>query len=352
MQDRTCECCGWTFQTPPKRGRGRSYCDFCLPLADRHRHYRTGRGLHPLRTDVAYRDCVHCGAKFACSASDSRRVKCGLEECDKNLWRSRYTPASYGKTCTICGEGFRARRPEAKYCSDLCRERGKRLIPGYRERQRRAMAKWVAGLRRTCDWCGHEFTPGSPETRLCSRECVAGEFWRDKSCPAFKPSKPQRRCRWCDHPIDAGKFCSSAHADAWYRANVLGRDSTPVQYRTCAGCGESRAARATLTLGRLCGRCQEKASRSRNKALRRGAQRNGEVFTLREIAERDGWKCHLCGDHVEDVEYDYRPSDPTLDHLIPVSEGGTHTRDNVRLAHMICNSRRSVGGSVQLMLIG
>lgn len=256
------------------------------------------------------------------------------------------------RTCEWCGQAFCAARSTAKFCSAKCKGAAKRSRPGYRESHAQSHASWFARVTRQCDWCGHTFKPRSNSARLCSQACVRADRWRDKSCPVFKPSKPQRRCGWCDHPIKAGKFCSSAHADAWYRANVLGRDSTPVQYHSCAGCGESRAARATLTLGRLCGRCQEKARRSRDKALRRGARRTGEDFTLREIAERDGWKCHLCGDHVEDVEYDYRPSDPTLDHLIPVSEGGTHTRDNVRLAHMICNSTRCTGGSVQLMLIG
>ena len=29
---------------------------------------------------------------------------------------------------------------------------------------------------------------------------------------------------------------------------------------------------------------------------------------------------------------------PTLDHIIPLSKGGTHTWDNVQLAHMSCNA--------------
>lgn len=89
-----------------------------------------------------------------------------------------------------------------------------------------------------------------------------------------------------------------------------------------------------------------------DRARRRGALDGGEKITLREIAERDGWKCHLCGEHVEDQPYDYRASDGTLDHLIPVADGGTHTRDNVRLAHMGCNAKRNTGGEVQLLLFG
>ena len=32
---------------------------------------------------------------------------------------------------------------------------------------------------------------------------------------------------------------------------------------------------------------------------------------------------------------------PSIDHIIPVSRGGTHTWDNVQLAHRYCNSIKS-----------
>ena len=32
---------------------------------------------------------------------------------------------------------------------------------------------------------------------------------------------------------------------------------------------------------------------------------------------------------------------PSIDHVIPVSKGGTHTWDNVKLAHRHCNTMKS-----------
>jgi 5-methylcytosine-specific restriction endonuclease McrA len=43
---------------------------------------------------------------------------------------------------------------------------------------------------------------------------------------------------------------------------------------------------------------------------------------------------------------------PTLDHLVPVSAGGVHTRANVATAHFRCNIQRQTGGTVQLRLVG
>lgn len=71
------------------------------------------------------------------------------------------------------------------------------------------------------------------------------------------------------------------------------------------------------------------------KALRRARQRGVRVesFTRLEIAERDNWSCHICGGPVTQDNW-------SLDHLLPISLGGPHTRENVALAHHVCNARR------------
>jgi 5-methylcytosine-specific restriction endonuclease McrA len=43
----------------------------------------------------------------------------------------------------------------------------------------------------------------------------------------------------------------------------------------------------------------------------------------------------------------------SIDHLIPLSQGGGHVRANLRAAHRVCNVNRGIrGGNEQLMLIG
>lgn len=60
---------------------------------------------------------------------------------------------------------------------------------------------------------------------------------------------------------------------------------------------------------------------------------DAELFTLDEIYERDEAMCHLCDEAVE------RPQ-ASIDHVVPASLGGPHTRANVKLAHRSCNSSR------------
>ena len=76
---------------------------------------------------------------------------------------------------------------------------------------------------------------------------------------------------------------------------------------------------------------------------RRVKLRSGTVekFLDWEIFERDGWMCGLCQ---ESIDSEIRWPDPlsvSLDHVIPVSKGGAHTRQNVQAAHLKCNLEKS-----------
>jgi 5-methylcytosine-specific restriction endonuclease McrA len=72
---------------------------------------------------------------------------------------------------------------------------------------------------------------------------------------------------------------------------------------------------------------------------RRVALRGGivENFTDLEIFERDEWVCQLCYEPIDrDLSYP-EPHSVSLDHIIPVTKGGDHTRINVQAAHLRCN---------------
>ena len=71
-----------------------------------------------------------------------------------------------------------------------------------------------------------------------------------------------------------------------------------------------------------------------------------------EIFNRDGWICQLCHKKVNKrLKYPH-PLSATIDHIIPVSRNGNHTKDNVHLAHLICNQRVGIGGVKQTLLFG
>lgn len=70
-------------------------------------------------------------------------------------------------------------------------------------------------------------------------------------------------------------------------------------------------------------------------------------ISWREIAERDGMNCALCGNKTDpgDIWYTnghkcYGRNYPTVDHIVPLVNGGTHTLDNMQLTCKRCNSTK------------
>lgn len=65
-----------------------------------------------------------------------------------------------------------------------------------------------------------------------------------------------------------------------------------------------------------------------------------EVFCFDEIYTRDDWVCGICGEAIDrDVPAGWKRAG-SIDHIIPLSRGGNHTRDNVQAAHISCNSKK------------
>jgi 5-methylcytosine-specific restriction endonuclease McrA len=75
---------------------------------------------------------------------------------------------------------------------------------------------------------------------------------------------------------------------------------------------------------------------------RREAYKNGDRgITWKVIGEKENWLCHLCGDLVDSTVSSNKSNGPTIDHLTPITKGGKHEWDNVKLAHRSCNSSKS-----------
>ncbi len=61
------------------------------------------------------------------------------------------------------------------------------------------------------------------------------------------------------------------------------------------------------------------------------------------IYTRDGFRCAYCGNEVQQQVGRLFPGKEkmaTLDHIVPRSQGGQHTDDNLVCSCMVCNSKR------------
>jgi len=77
---------------------------------------------------------------------------------------------------------------------------------------------------------------------------------------------------------------------------------------------------------------------------RRAAMRTPEIERVDRMAifKRDQGLCYLCGGPVKP---DARRTDPeslSVDHVIPLSKGGSHSEANLRVTHIRCNLRKGV----------
>lgn len=187
----------------------------------------------------------------------------------------------------------------------------------FRERKGHPLVGRLAKPR-PCEGCGYSFTPADSahkKARFCGQKCIAASQGQS----AFPDSS---RIYW--------RTCNECSV-------VVGPFKTRAPKWLCDTCRPIARARAAKDINR------------RKSSKRRGAKLAGR-YRFREIAERDGWRCHLCGKRVPDRPHTGKPLDAEIDHLIPISAGGTDDPVNVALAHRKCNMARSNTGPAQLRL--
>jgi len=88
---------------------------------------------------------------------------------------------------------------------------------------------------------------------------------------------------------------------------------------------------------------EQYGDRHRRRDAARRARKTGatvESFTHAEIFERDAWMCGICSEPVDQALAYPHPRSSSLDHIVPLSLDGEHSRANTRLAHLDCNKRR------------
>lgn len=116
----------------------------------------------------------------------------------------------------------------------------------------------------------------------------------------------------------------------------------------CPVCGE------LTTRRKYCSdRCRLKANNSRKEIRRRNKIKTAMVdsdITVDALFKRDKGICYICGCKCD--WKDFTEEDdvfiagnlyPSIDHVIPLARGGLHSWDNVKLAHRLCNSKKSDG---------
>jgi 5-methylcytosine-specific restriction endonuclease McrA len=206
------------------------------------------------------------------------------------------------KSCLSCGASLpgdlTAGQPR-RYCDRKCAQ-DLRV-----RRDREARKKNV-----NCRWCKKEFLPKTLQIKYCSADCRA------------EANRANMRAAWEREKLNRPKF----------------------RVYPCGWCGEEMVMPyKSRAYGKFHDECKKQSRRVHNriKTLRRQSVKTDLRVTHEEIAERDNFVCHICNKLVDMSLPRTDKQGATIDHVIPISRGGTDSLDNLKLAHWSCNMKKS-----------
>lgn len=249
------------------------------------------------------------------------------------------------KNCLHCGVEFQPRIPARgnpqKFCSALCRDRSNDA-----EARRRKRTDRTASLQ-MCLRCGTEFLQpqiGAPK-KYCSQTCLLKTHYINRKqlfetrscelCASIYLAQIDRQTKYCS------KRCASWVQERWPRRAKRKAREPRQDGRTCDEC-----ARPYWGSGK-CASHYVKLKRRNGDPYPRGHKKRAAYwgvdyrpFNIRQLFAESNWICGICNQPVDPETKDSRLR-ASLDHIIPMSHGGPHSRENCQLAHVSCNSIKS-----------
>jgi 5-methylcytosine-specific restriction endonuclease McrA len=231
----------------------------------------------------------------------------------------------------------------------------------------RAPTASPAGIKKTrfrCQCCGGGFFPKRTDRlQFCSRECAFEA--RSTKAAEFKAVRKAKYEGW----LAEQKLIWETNRTEKKAKLIAAKEARELKHsqRPCQHCSNPRGPRveakwwasgfcSVLCRGRHTRdtpayRVRKRSWLKADKAKKRGV--TVEVFDPLEVLERDGWRCHLCGYMTRKaMRGTYHPKAPELDHIVPISKGGEHSRRNTACACRSCNQTKLNRSLGQLRLIG
>ena len=255
-------------------------------------------------------------------------------------------------TCAHCNVqlNLNTRGRPKKFCSQKCGWDYRHKLSGatpleIHKAQRRERALI------TCEQCGSGFIQngktykdGQPrKAKFCSQKC-----YLDKRTPSVD-SEPKIRAVWFRHCTECEKhfvarFESIEQCSPSCKSRSYNKRKFVASPMNCTECGDvfvpEYGDKRRGFCGTSCGNRFNKRLRSdRIKALPATMK---ESFSPFAVFNRDGWSCVACGiDTPKHLRGSYESNAPELDHVVPLSKGGSHTMANTQCLCRSCNADKS-----------
>jgi hypothetical protein len=323
----TCQGCGKAFES------GMSSAKWCSSSCrDRAKRYdgvdhafvnRRHRGRWS-------RTCQACGKKFI---AGTRKANCCSEACrHKRRQKLAGGFVSSQSNCDHCQSPFLAKHPNQRFCGEPCRLESRKV-----EFSCKGCGQTVRREPRLVGYCSH----GCKRSHNASLQRIAGQILILQGPRPTRPAKPKliKGCTCCGRSFHAkqanSKYCS-------LRCRFMVEKGGGIRLFECEGCGKE-GIKICAFEPRYCSKACSKRTQKRNRKDRQRATRTSkriDKIPIGKLISRDGGRCYHCGDQVRlDVELTH-PLAPTRDHFIPLARGGSHTWDNLVLAHRQCNCEK------------
>ncbi len=241
------------------------------------------------------RSCKWCGSSFEVARTTSQQLFCS-HNCKGSFGNKAARDKERSHRPTACAECAGplvqpAKGAPKKYCSAACKRRaGNRRV-------NRSLMPLAQPTSRTCAHCGKAFTAKSRDRIYCyDGWCRQAAYHaRRKTGAARLVGEHEVSCDECNTLFTA-------------------------KYPSARWCSK-------LCANRYWGRMRARQRRVRTEAN----------YTDLEVFERDGWRCHICGDLIDWTAPRTSPLGATIDHIVPLSKGGADDLGNVAAAHHQCN---------------
>jgi len=272
------------------------------------------------------------------------------------------------RECRFCGQLFQEENGHQVFCSEHCRREQQKLLRKIKRKEkistrnfrpRRSHLEWTdEDLQRRINSKSDKmiyiggYTGSEADIYLQCKDCgcsfkVSARILRRK-CSIL--------CRNCQNLLNDIHIKEN-------KEEVLKRKEQKKQQRdnekvireeklhkTCKRCGNPFVTNKInqVYCSSICYKRQSNSNAEHLRRLRIKSQYHDSI-SLEILYQRDKGKCWICkrktdyndkyidnkGNQITGINH------PSIDHVIPLSKGGSHTWDNVRLAHMGCNTEKN-----------
>lgn len=279
--------------------------------------------------------CEYCGKEFR---SERKKKYCSNECNQKHWYEKNYKPRGLRTIeCLYCKKSFLGSGGQ-KYCSEECKEVSSKQNQthwyenNYKPRELK---------EHSCLNCKTKFK-GRPTMKYCSDECRNEHYKKERT-----DKSKVKECLHCGSKFkgyEAHNFCcDTCRIDYYNSKNKVNNNSN------CLECGNELEKGQEKYCSDL---CRNRANNRVARIKRRNLIQNGKTdmdISSNKLIKRDKNVCHICGrkcdsnDYIIDNDGNFivGKNYPSIDHVKPISKGGTHTWDNVKLAHHYCNTIKS-----------